>query len=60
MNWENQHHSQGGTLSIDWNSLTFRFKKPSLTLAQQRDALQRGNGANGTSVDRFTEGTLQQ
>jgi MFS superfamily sulfate permease-like transporter len=28
MNWENQHRAQGGLLFIDWNSLTFRFKKP--------------------------------
>lgn len=28
MNWENQHRAMGGSLSIDWNSLTFRFKKP--------------------------------
>lgn len=35
MNWENQHRAAGGTLSIDWNSLTFRFKKPGLPTPAQ-------------------------
>lgn len=33
MNWENQHRAMGGSLSIDWNSLTFRFKKPGIETA---------------------------
>lgn len=44
MNWEVQHRAQGGALSIDWNSLTFRFKRPGLA------ALPAANGASGGEV----------
>lgn len=33
MNWEKQHRAMGGSLSIDWKSLTFRFKKPGIEMA---------------------------
>jgi MFS superfamily sulfate permease-like transporter len=35
MNWEKQHRAMGGSLSLDWNSLTFRFKKPGAPLLMQ-------------------------
>lgn len=60
MNWENQHRAQGGSLSIDWNALTFRFRKPALTPAHQRESLQNGGGKHMTSLDRFAEDSLHE
>lgn len=43
MNWEKQHEATGGSLVIDWDSLTARFHSPSNS-SRPRDDDQAANG----------------
>lgn len=44
VNWQKQHEATGGSLVIDWEGITARFRQP----GQNGDG-QNGNGANGRS-----------
>lgn len=52
MNWETQHRAQGGSLSIDWNTLTFRFKRPGFQTHLQNglDHAITARGAKGNEL----------
>jgi MFS superfamily sulfate permease-like transporter len=44
MNWQKQHESTGGSLVIDWDGLTARFRPPG----------QNGNGQNGNGTNVYS------
>lgn len=49
INWEKQHAATGGSLVIDWDSLTARFRQPGKSGAYT-NGNGNGNGSNGNSL----------
>jgi hypothetical protein len=51
-NWEKQHQSTGGSLNIDWQSLTSRFHQgsPVNGEARGRTGIHAAASANGTTA----------
>ncbi len=47
INWEKQHEATGGSLVIDWDTLTARFHRPRTTLPDRERAVSDGQVPNG-------------
>jgi MFS superfamily sulfate permease-like transporter len=47
MNWEKQHAATGGSLVIDWESLTARFRHPRSNGKREHSLNSNGNGSAG-------------
>lgn len=47
MSWEKQHEDTGGSLVVDWDTLTARFRHPHKNLRERKTGETSTNGENG-------------